>query len=131
MTGTELNARIAKFKSRVPQITSQTHIEKIIGSFPVEHRPLVISEIGDMLGGRLIAREPVKLEVKPKDPDNPAAQEATAIRLNAQNAKILEQDQAIKELQAGIIGLQVENAELKGLLDKTTAELRSGPSQGS
>lgn len=97
MTEAELNARIAKFKRRAPMVTSQSHLEKIIGSFPEEHRPLVISEIGSILPERLIAQEPANVELKVKDEANPTIQEATASRLNSQNAKILEQAEVIKD----------------------------------
>lgn len=113
MTEAELNARIAKFKRRAPMLTSQSHLEKIIGSFPEEHRPLVISEIGSILPERLIAQEPANVELKVKDDANPTIQEATASRLNSQNAKILEQAGVIHDLTRQLADVQLELKAMK------------------
>lgn len=103
----ELNARIAKFKRRAPQITSQHHADMIMASFPVEHHEAVMEAVrlsGD-LKLKSITPEEI-MEIVPRNPEAPAPQELTAQRLYGQAQQIVamraqsEQDQkTIAELQ--------------------------------
>lgn len=126
MTEAELALRIHKMKRRAPKITSQSHVEKIVGSFPVEHRPLVISELGAMLPERLEAREPAVIEVKPQIEGQPNATEQTVMRLNAQAAKIVEQSDTMAEMSKTIREQETTIKNLQERLGKAAGRVVPG-----
>jgi len=110
--------RIAKFAKRAPSITSQRHLDRIMASFAPEHRSIAIERVSGILPSKLVAREDVEMpEVKAHDESNPTLQEATAARLNAQAAKILEQADLLAEYDKQMRSLVVQ-------VDSLTKELQ-------
>lgn len=116
MTDAEFNSRVAKLKRRAPFITSRQHFERIIESFPEEHRQIAIDSVEGILRKNL--KELPEVEVKVKDEANVAAAEATAIRIQQKDAKIIELSESLAVSDKHVQELEIELKAMKKLLDE-------------
>lgn len=111
MKDTDLDARIRKFKRQSTGVSSQAHMDRIMESFG-EHQELVLTKIDH---SSLIVRKVEPMEIKPKDPENPTIHEATAVRLNNQDEKIIALNDSLKEANAKIKSLEKELENLRSI----------------
>jgi hypothetical protein len=100
-------AKLSKFKRRAPKIATQTHLDKCMLGFPVEHHDEIATQLQPLLKEKLIARKVESLpELKPQNPEAPTLHESTVMRLNKQQEIVAGLEAQIKELKA-------ENTQLR------------------